>query len=727
MGKLINNLRRVFNESLNGGLVTTGNTCAVVGDVNNKIKEFIKPTGEYTVDWHEIGSSSYLEIPKNSKMRFAILEWHSVIRTDDSVEHYLPIHFETPTQTTMLAINRLSSDEAFFEDTYKHSVKWVDVSNLVKESGYYTVKGIPTNILEKEVKDLRNHNKSIGWSLTVVYENEKMPLRSICVYVGIKNCSYDIKRINSYIELTGFTVPKIPKSAFLNIVASNGDTNMYCGINVYEDIKDLNNIKNFIGNEMDSSYENEVTGSIMPYDNIFSGIIMNTNTESLDYGKIEVRGTLGEKNNFPFNVLKQHKFKGNRGKLDVLTFDISDKISSYQEKIILEPYMDFIPTGSPNIIVCGLQIDNLNNNCIENDIVKIFNEELKGGLITIGNSCSVIGDVNNKIKEFIKPTGEYTSNFNEIGSSSYLEIPENSKVKFAVLEWHSTVENRDKKLTLKEEYNEITFITPKGEKKISINITDKTQAFYKDMFSNNKESVKWIEVTDLVKEGKEGFYTLKGIKTLILKDKAGNLENHEMSIGWSLNVIYENDKSPFRQISLYMGIKNQSYYIKKIDRSINIDIKKFSKDKKVYLNLVSSNGNPNMYSGINIYNSIENINNIDKKYYLGSDLDSANIQYGDELIPYDNAFSGIIMNTNIESKDYRKIETRGTLGDKNNSAFGIINQDNFKGNRGKLDILSFDVSNKILQNQEKLILALDLHKIPSNYPNIISLGMQIEL
>ena len=363
-----------------------------------------------------------------------------------------------------------------------------------------------------------------------------------------------------------------------------------------------------------------------------------------------------------------------------------------------------------------------------NTLKQIFNESLRGGISITGNSCAVIGDFNHKVKEFIKPDGSYTTNWREMGSTAYLDILKNSTIKFAILEWHSTISNYVTKTDLKEAYNPIVFTTPKGKFNISINSQSTNEAIYYDEVFT-KQSVKWENVTNLIKDSGEGYYTVEGIPTAPIVNDLNKLPNHEEAPGWSLIVVYENINLPLRNLLLYIGIQNHQYSIKKSNRNIHITGFKIpSIPKKSYLSVVASNGDPNMYAGLNIYDNISSLEYSNNSKYLVGDYNDASSDYGVNcILPYDNIFSGIIMNTNTESVYYGKIETRGTLGNFNNSVFDILNQKPFKGNRGKLDVLSFDISEKLSPLQEQLILIVNTEKSPSASPQIIAYGLQIDL
>ena len=337
-----------------------------------------------------------------------------------------------------------------------------------------------------------------------------------------------------------------------------------------------------------------------------------------------------------------------------------------------------------------------------NDTIQIFNKVVKGALITIGNTCTVIGDSNNSAKEFITPNGEYTTDFNSIGSSAYLDIPEGSNVKYAILEWHSTVSYTQLN---SNNYSPINLITPLSENTIGIYSDSSNQAEY--MESNGDiQSVKWIDVTNIIKESKNGYYTVKNIPINI----PSNIQNHNQRVGWSLSIVYENLKMQNRHICINIGIKRQDFTTPRENRALEITGFKIPNvPRKSYITIVAANGSPNFYSALNVYNDKSVINNMTLEYSIGNLIECRFANPNTlPIVPHDNVFSGIIMNTDTESIDYGKINNKGTLGDRNNNAFNTLNQSLYKGNRAKLDILSFDISEKMHSNQEKMFIITEI-------------------
>ena len=370
MSKLDNNIKKIFNRTLNGGVIIIGNTCAVIGDTNNKVKEYIRATQSpvpYTAVWDQMGSDAYLEIPEGSEVYHAVLEWHSTVANyilgRTMSQQYTPIVFTTPAEITRVSISPESDDEAIFTDVKqnKQSTKWVDVTEIVKKAGNgkYSVKGIPTAPIINRYTELCNHEQAPGWSLTVVYKDRNLPFRNVKIFMGLKQHTYNTTKEFNTLNISELRITKTPTNAYLMMVASNGDPNMYARLNAYPNLSlvDSDDLKYAVGNPKDASSKDPKVGCIIPYDNLFSGIIMDTNTQSGNYGNIDTRGTFGNKNNSVFDTLNQPKFTGNRGKMDILTFDISDKVIAFEENLYLRIDLTKIPAAKVQMIVYATQID----------------------------------------------------------------------------------------------------------------------------------------------------------------------------------------------------------------------------------------------------------------------------------------------------------------------------------------------------------------------------------
>ena len=730
-----NFLNTIYDKSLKGGLVTIGNSCTVVGNLNNTALEYLRPDGSYTLDWHEMGSTSYLDILNNSTIDFALLEWHSTVGNSfinaRMKDDYTPITLITPKQSIQITPN--SDNEATFTDSDNSiiSVKWANVTDIVSNDyvGNYTVCGIPTANTPK----LTDHNQSPGWSLTVVYKNNTLPYRQCIINVGIKHQTYSYAPIGrNFNPLQNSKIPTTPLGkSYLTLVASGSSPNRYSGLSLYN--KKSNNLvswKNRIGSYDDAYLLKPNSSYDLPFNNIFSGLIMNTNTESNKFGEIENRGTLGDKNNVPFNINSQLSYKGNRTKLDILCFDISDKINNNDGTLDVSVDL-WKPTNYDtfDIIVSSLQIDlestdSLTPIAYTNSLDEIYTNTLNGGITTIGNTCTIVGSSNDKAKEFIKIDGNYTADWHEIGSTALLSIPENSSIVLAILEWHSTVKNQFNELSDLEKNSSVILNTNQGDFNISLNNSKDLDESY--MGTYYKHCVRWSDVTSIIKNTGNGIYAVIGIPTAI----PWTLDplDHNERVGWSLTVVYENFSMPLKQISLSLGINQQAETIPKLQRAIKINgITSSNTPTNSYITLLVGNGNPDNQSILSSYTLSDSNDDLKFSCYLDNTFNIDNISpKSNHLVPYHNIFSGLIKDVNTESASFKNIEINGTLGLKNNIWFDINSKPSFTGNRASLDIMSFDISNKLSENQDELIFLIEQRDL-SDILDIYLVSLQIEI
>ena len=730
-----NSLTTIYDKFLKGSLITIGNTCTVVGNSNNKSLEYLRPDGTYTFDWHEMGSTAYLELLEYSTIDFAVLEWHSTVGNSfingRMNNDFTSVTFITPKKS--IQIIPTPTNETIFTDSDSSiiSVKWVDVTDIISEdlSGNYTLCGIPT----ANLPSLNDHNQAPGWSLTVVCKNRTLPNRQIIINIGIKHQTYSYAPIGR--NFNPALNSKIPNNtlgkSYLTLVASGSSPNKYAGLSVYN--KESNNLVSWshrIGSSDNAYLPRKNSSYIQPFNNIFSGLIMNTNTESAKFGEIENRGTLGNKNNDGFNINSQISYKGNRAKLDILCFDISDKINNNNGTLDIS-----IDLWNPNnsdtfdIILSSLQIDlespiPLTPVDYKNSLEEIYKDTIKGGITTIGNTCTVVGSSNDKSKEFIRIDGNYTTDWHEIGSTALLDIPPNSTIKFAVLEWHSTIKNKFNELSEAEKNSPIILNTNKGDFKISLENSKELDESY--LGSQYKHLVRWANITSIIKQTGNGIYAVIGIPTAI--PWILNPLDHNERVGWSLTVIYENNSMPLKFISLKIGLNQQNEQISNIEKAIKLDGFKISKQPtKSYITLLVGNGNYNNQNLLIGYNDVSSMSNENSFYYLDNQYSIDNIKPKiNTLVPYHNLFCGIIKNANPESNFFRDIDRNGTLGFKNNVFFDINKAPSFEGNRAGLDILALDISDKLSLEQQELIFLIN-QKNSSDILDVYLVSLQVDM
>ncbi len=390
--------------------------------------------------------------------------------------------------------------------------------------------------------------------------------------------------------------------------------------------------------------------------------------------QIETRGTLGDKNNWRYNIGSHPSFTGNRTKHDILAFDISDKISAGQNTLIAT--VEDLNLSAEWVLGMAytLQVDVTEITPIMDDVKQVFNQTLKGGMVITGNTLQVVGDSNHFSREFLKSDGTLTTNWQENGSMAYLDIPENSVIEFAILEWHGIIK-------IKENYQPVTFKTPSETLNISPMHEARPSGFTEWV------GVKWSDVTEYVKKAGMGNYTVEGV----FSEHDANADN-TAKVGWSLSVVYSNENMPNRNMVLYAGLKLSRPEVTRSERAVTIS--GFTVPQvpgKTHFMMVSADGVPNKKAGMSVYSDISMIENTENKYRLGNLTAHSHLEDPGTMpiVPYDNLFNGIIMNTNTESQDYGKIDTRGTLGDKNNSPYNLGSQPSFKGNRARHESFSY--------------------------------------
>ena len=182
---------------------------------------------------------------------------------------------------------------------------------------------------------------------------------------------------------------------------------------------------------------------------------------------------------------------------------------------------------------------------INNQLIQVYNTTLNGGVVIAGNSLQVVGSKNDLSLEFIKSDGSYTFDWRQNGSTAYLDVPSGSSVIYALLQWFGTMSNSNTSLSNSEQYSLVTFQTPNGTFNVSY------QNEFQFSVNNELYSSKYADVTNYVNVVGEGYYTLKGVPSV---NPVANIDNNNKAC-WVLSVVYQLPSLPFRDISLYCGLK----------------------------------------------------------------------------------------------------------------------------------------------------------------------------
>lgn len=197
--------------------------------------------------------------------------------------------------------------------------------------------------------------------------------------------------------------------------------------------------------------------------------------------------------------------------------------------------------------------------------IKRFSTIERGGIVFTGNtlglsklsnsiSAGVQGSIgaftslnNTQVSNF--PVGT-TSNYLQNGSSAQLSLPQNSTVLYAELVWGGLYKSQNNNIGNLID-NNIIFSTSTGDHNISPElITAQTFLIPTGNFTVGFY-VRTANVTQLVQQSLSGTYSVKSIPALIIaQDSQTSDTNHA---GWTLCVVYKNDNSTLRNLTLWTG------------------------------------------------------------------------------------------------------------------------------------------------------------------------------
>ena len=178
--------------------------------LDNSLKVNNFPNGT-TLDYTKNGSNAILSLPANSTVLYAEVVWGGLYRSSNNdISNLLN---NNVTFTTPLGANSISSDVATRQDfvipvegnTLGFYVRSADVTTLVQNAmnGTYSLQAVPALI--EAIDSRTNDTNHAGWTLTVVYENDSLPFRSLNLWVGGEVVSPLVGIAN--ITLTGFKTP----------------------------------------------------------------------------------------------------------------------------------------------------------------------------------------------------------------------------------------------------------------------------------------------------------------------------------------------------------------------------------------------------------------------------------------------------------------------------------------------------------------------------------------
>ncbi|MFI3115606.1 MAG: DUF3794 domain-containing protein [Clostridia bacterium] len=351
-------LNPVFKTVSKGAITFTGNTQGLSKATDERVKGTVGNVGAFicldetkeasdfglgtTFLWEENGSYAYLDIPDDSTVLYALLTWGGTyyyeyfdIETGDlSLEKNEPITFNLSNgeKASIDLVSQSTTEEVGIVDETcrKKYSNIADVTEYIKKSGggKYSVEGIPSLI--PSVDGYTSSSAFAGWVLSVVYENEQLPERTICLWSGGENVDLN-DLAYSDIYLDGFQTSKVLDiKARLLVSAFEGDCDMTgdsLSFGKNEDnLQVISGVNNFA-------------------DNFFASQINN------DLGEIDTRGSFGSLNHDGQNY---SNVSGARQGLDITNVDISSFLENSQEEALVRVSTE---GDAYFVTTIGLQID----------------------------------------------------------------------------------------------------------------------------------------------------------------------------------------------------------------------------------------------------------------------------------------------------------------------------------------------------------------------------------
>ncbi|MGL5378611.1 DUF7507 domain-containing protein [Clostridium sp.] len=313
--------------------------------------------------------------------------------------------------------------------------------------------------------------------------------------------------------------------------------------------------------------------------------------------------------------------------------------------------------------------------------------------VATGNSLVICGDetaLNTNTSDMITINDETTREWQQAGSTAKLNIAQNSTILYAELTWYSTVKSDDSTaLDVRSIQDEaITFDTPKDSYQVTPQFTESITGA-----SGNIDRFRSAVVTDIIKEGLIGNYTVSKVPTSIPPENLSKTR-----AGWSLVVFYRNELFKPRKVIFSSGIGNANS-----TTPLQTTITGFStpnEEDKLhgYIYFACANGQPlDGTETVKVGPSFATLG------LQGNPVTTPNANPGTSPNNPINSFFGGQINIcdPLQSENNGLINISGTNGTKNHNTF-IPKQ--VIGGRNKWDITNIDISNTLVVNQNQLAL-----------------------
>ena len=353
---------QVYQDTMNGGIATTGNTLGLSGsgrrnepglrgtigafitqDMSSKVNSY--PFGT-TLDYTQNGSTAFLDLPPGSVVLHAELIWGGSYGQGTSITLPLvnstQINFVTPDGTTHLIAakdeypNGTGQQALFSRDEYAY-VRTQDVTALVAAdvaafvaaqpndfySRSYIVGGVPAKI-----NPLSSPRDYAGWCLVVAFENAKMNTNQLTITTG---CELYSGAQSPTLQLSGFRTPAAGNIAgYLFLSGFDGDSSA--------NVADRDQF--ILGPGDANPPQSLISGTNNPTNNFFCSQLntvlqytVDVNTGKLAQsgsGQLDTRGSFGLINHDPFTP---QPVSGGRQGLDVTIIDISPQLVNNQTEL----------------------------------------------------------------------------------------------------------------------------------------------------------------------------------------------------------------------------------------------------------------------------------------------------------------------------------------------------------------------------------------------------------
>jgi uncharacterized repeat protein (TIGR01451 family) len=293
-----------------GNLTSVGNnTGGTFMTTNDSLQD--PPFGNGTTsDWRQSSSTAQLRIPNGAEILYAELIWggNYSFRTD-SVADFLdnPVGLTLPNgQRRNIAPDPSTSGIAYYDpdngSNDRFYVRTQNVTDIIRTAGAgnYTVSGVPA-IVNRE----NNSSNGSGWTLAVVYRDDKQPSRKISLYTTLEPIEAGTR--GNVVAVQNFaTPPQGRMGGRILLSALEGDQVLAGDQFTFGD--DPNNLT-------------PISGPNNPADNFFGSQING------DDGQLDRSGTRGNLNQVPGRIVGNE-----RHGWDITNVDVSQYIRPGQTR-----------------------------------------------------------------------------------------------------------------------------------------------------------------------------------------------------------------------------------------------------------------------------------------------------------------------------------------------------------------------------------------------------------